>query len=164
LTPVGLLAELYVREVLLNPKGDFMTDIERRIAAIEDRIAISELRSKYCWHTTRGNRDQVVALFTEDCIFQNSRNTDGAPLVIEGREALRDYLSRMRPGRRVPMVMNEIIELHEETAEGTCVMQSIGEDGFCGHYIDKFRREDGEWLFSVREFYPYWPIFAPKAD
>jgi hypothetical protein len=141
-----------------------MTDFASRLDIIEARFAISELRSQYCWYTTRGLRDEVVGLFTDDCIFQNSRNAHDEPITVTGKAGLREYLSKMKPGRRVPMVMNEIIKVNGDEAEGTCVMQSIGEDGFCGHYIDEFRRVDGRWLFSVRRFYPYWPIFKPDAD
>jgi hypothetical protein len=141
-----------------------MTDIERRLAAIEARIAISELRAKYCWYTTRGLRDEVVGLFTEDGIFQNSRNAAGTPLIVEGRAALREYFSRMTPARRVPLVMNEVTHVTGDLAQGTCAMQSVGEDGFCGHYVDEFRKVDGTWLFAARRFYPYWPTFLPAPD
>jgi hypothetical protein len=141
-----------------------VNDIIDRLERIEARIAISELRSRYCWHTTRGDRDEVLALFTEDCIFENNRSAGEKPLVITGRAALRGYLSRMAPGRRVPMVTNEVLTVTGDAAIGTCVMQSIGADPFCGHYVDEFRKVAGQWQFSARRFYPYWPIFRPSAD
>jgi hypothetical protein len=137
-----------------------MSDIETRLAVIEARFAISELRSKYCWYTTRGMRDEVVALFTEDGVFDNARNNS----VTTGRTALREYFKVMQPARRIPLAMMEVVTVEGDVADGTCVMQSIGENEFCGHYIDSFRKVDGAWLFAARRFYPYWPVYAPSAD
>jgi len=141
-----------------------MTDIEKRVAELEARFAISELRSKYCWYTVRGFRDEVVNLFTEDGMFQNSRNAQGDIITVAGRKALQDYFTRMKPARRIPVVTNEVTHVNGNIADGTCAMQSLGEEGFCGHYIDHFRKVNGAWLFSKRQFFPYWPIFRPDAD
>jgi predicted metallopeptidase len=142
-----------------------MTDIERRVEALETRAAVSELRSKYCWYTTRGDRRSVADLFTTDAIFQNYRSATDDPVTIVGREALHAHFERMRPARRIPMVMNEVTHITDAgVAEGTCVMHALGEDGFCGHYIDDFRKMAGTWLFARRRFFPYWPVFRPDAD
>lgn len=141
-----------------------MRDIEERLARLEARSEISALRARYCWHTTRGDRDAVAALFTEDCLFTNARQSEGPVVEVRGRAALHAYLSRMTPGRRVPMVMNEVTEIDGATAQGTCVMQSVSDDPFVGHYIDDFRRVDGHWLFAARRFFPYFPIFNPAPD
>lgn len=139
-----------------------MDEIERRLAIVEAKFALSELRSAYCWHTTRGDRQAVVALFTEDGLFQNHRGED-EPVTITGHEALLRHFAPMRPARRVPVVMNEVSHVDGDTAEGTCVMQSFGDDGFVGHYIDRFRVVGECWLFSERRFFPYWPTFAPSG-
>lgn len=141
-----------------------MDDLAERITRLEDRNAISELRSKYCWYTTRGERDAVIDLFTDDCLFVNHRGHGERPAEVRGREALRAHLSRMTPGRRIPMVMNEVVEITGTTASGTCVMNALGEDPFCGHYVDGFEKVDGVWKFSVRRFFPYAPIFRPDVE
>jgi len=141
-----------------------MNDLERRMGILEARYEISALRSKYCWYTTRGMRDAVVALFTDDCLFANARQPDGAVVEVRGHNALSTYLARMRPGRRVPMVMNEVTDVYGDSAEGTCVMQSLSDDPFVGHYIDSFRRTEGVWLFAARRFHPYFPTYYPNAD
>lgn len=141
-----------------------MDEILARLQSLESRIAISELRSRYCWYTTRGERERVISLFTEDCFFENHRAPGSEPVSVHGKNALNTYLSHMRPGRRIPIVANEVTYIDGNIAQGTCVMQSIGEDPFCGHYIDKFSYIDGVWLFSSRIFYPYWPIFQPNVD
>jgi hypothetical protein len=138
-------------------------DIETRLSTLEARIAISELRSKYCWYTVRGERHDVVALFTDDGVFENARN-EAAPVRVAGRAALLEFFARMQPARRVPLVTNEVIVVEGDRAEGTCAMVSFGDDSFCGHYIDQFRREQGQWRFSSRRFFPYWPVYRPAAE
>jgi hypothetical protein len=141
-----------------------MQSLEMRIAALEARYAISELRSRYCWHTARGDREAVVSLFTPDGVFENHRKAGGVPAVAVGHDQIRAYLSQMAPGRRLPSVTNEVVHIEAGSAEGTCFMSSVGDEPFCGHYIDSFQQHEGKWFFSRRAFYPYWPIFAPNPD
>ncbi|HSV81705.1 MAG TPA: nuclear transport factor 2 family protein [Ramlibacter sp.] len=135
-------------------------DLESRLAAMEARFAISELRSRYCWHTVRAQKQELLELFTEDGVFQNARNGE----VVAGQPALREYFSRMAPARRIPLVTNEVTTVDGDTAEGTCAMLGVGNESFCGHYIDSFRKVEGRWLFSARRFFPYWPVYQPAPD
>jgi len=142
-----------------------MNTLESRIADLETRFAVSELRSTYCWYTARGDRRAVVELFAEDAVFENSRGASNEPVSVRGRDAIARHLSGMRPGRRIPLVANEVTKiLREDRAEGTCVMTNLGEDPFCGHYIDEFVKVEGIWRFSLRRFFPYSPEFSPSAD
>ncbi len=139
-------------------------DLEQRIADLEARVAISELRSKYCWYVVRGMKQDVLALFTEDGVFQNARTANEQPVVVQGRAALDGYFSNMKPARRIPIVTNEVITLNADKAQGTCAMLGVGGDSFCGHYIDAFRKVEGRWLFSARQFFPYWPVYKPDRN
>lgn len=141
-----------------------MTTLDDRLARLEARNAISELRSRYCWYTARGLREAVTELFTEDALFENSRSEDGGTVIIRGRAALHAFFGPMKPARRIPLVMNEVIAISGASASGTCAMISVGEDGFCGHYVDDFRLVEGQWLFSRRQFFPYWPQFKPSPE
>ncbi len=141
-----------------------MNDVATRLQAMEDRIAISELRSMYCWYTARAMKEDVVELFADDAIFENTRGSQASPVRIVGRAALADFFTKMRPGRRIPLVVNEVIQVDGDEAQGTCAMVSFGEDNFVGHYVDKFRRVGGRWLFSHRQFFPYWPDFRPDSQ
>jgi hypothetical protein len=141
-----------------------MKDIETRLADLEARIAISELRSKYCWYTVRGFQSELLALFTEDGVFQNARNAEEEPVTVTGKKQLAQYFERIAPARRVPLATNEVVTIDGDHAEGTCAMVSVGTDGFAGHYIDTFEKVEGKWLFSARRFFPYWPIYRPAAD
>jgi ketosteroid isomerase-like protein len=139
-----------------------MQSLETRIATLEARFALSELRSKYCWYTARGDRDAVVELFTPDGVFENHRKPGGVAAIATGHDEIRSYLSQMAPGRRLPSITNEVVHIEGDAAEGTCFMSSVGEDHFCGHYMDWFQRHNGKWLFNRRQFFPYWPVFAPS--
>ena len=141
-----------------------MNSLEDRLEIIEARTALSELRSKYAWYTARGLKDEVLALFTEDGVFENHRTPDGQPAIAAGKAELAAYFRHMAPGRRLPTVMNEVLRIDGDTADGTCVMVSVGNESFCGHYIDIFARVENNWLFRKRSFFPYWPIFAPSPD
>jgi hypothetical protein len=141
-----------------------MNDLHRRLDVIEARIAISELRSRYCWYATRGMRDETLTLFTDDCFFENHRTAGGTPVSARGKPALREFMGWMRPASRVPLVTNEVTQVNGDTAEGSCVMQSVGDDGFCGHYVDAFLKLGGVWLFSSRRYFPYWPVYNPSPD
>ena len=141
-----------------------MSNIEQRIADIEARFAISELRSKYSWHTVRAQKPELIELFTEDGVFENWRTEGDAPVVVTGRKALAQYFDRMRPARRIPMATNEVTTINGDRAEGSCVMFAMGEEEFCGHYIDSFEKCNGVWLFKVRRYYPYWPMYKPDAQ
>jgi hypothetical protein len=112
----------------------------------------------------RGLRDEVIKLFTEDGVFQTTRSAGSNAPVVKGTAALNEYFSRAKPARRVPLVMNEVIHVDGDQAEGTCAMQSVGEEAFCGHYVDRFRKVNGQWLFAARHFYPYWPTYMPDAE
>jgi hypothetical protein len=140
-----------------------MSDLEKRLEVIEARYAISELRSRYCWYTVRGMRSDLLSLFTEDGVFENARSEGESPARAQGKNELAAYFSRIKPARRVPLVTNEITRVDGELAEGTCAMLGVGEDGFAGHYIEQFRRVDGAWLFSSRQFFPYWPLYRPDV-
>jgi SnoaL-like domain len=142
-----------------------VNDLERRIDRIEARTAVSELRSTYCWYITRGFGKDIAALFTDDGVFQNVRGgVGGQPKIVSGKAALQENFARIQPAMRIPLIMNEVIRIDRNAATGTCAMVAFGDETFSGHYYDEFRRENGRWLFSRREYYTYWPVFMPSPD
>lgn len=132
--------------------------LEKRLARLEDRIAISELRYTYCYRIDDRDWDGYAALFTEDALL------DFGPVgTFEGREAVREFAEDV-VGARHPflshMVHNPVIDVDGDTATGKwyfevpCTFED-GEAGWIqGTYYDEYRRVDGEWLFSevVAEF------------
>jgi hypothetical protein len=137
-----------------------MDPLETRLFVLESKIEISELRARYAWYVARAMADQLVGLFTDDCRFSAR---EGEPII--GRAGLHEHLSRLKPIDRLPLIQNEIIEVKSDLAAGACAMFIPfvpGTDGgLCGYYHDHFRRENGKWLFSMRRFRSYWPVYNP---
>jgi hypothetical protein len=126
------------------------------------RKAISELRSKYCWYVSRGDYERVVELYTPDGIFDFAM--DGKRVSVQGTAALRDALARTTyPGVVFPMVHNEISFVDGDKAHGVCSMEAKCTNPqlptFSGYYHDKFRVHEGQWRFTERRFYRYFPDF-----
>lgn len=138
--------------------------IEQRLNILESREQIKELRARYAWLITRGKIEEVLALFTEDAIFESWAKDRRHH--VQGRAALGALMmaaDMRRPCTAVPLIHNDIIEIDGDRATGTCVMQTpVGPnqpDGFTGYYHDVMRREQNGWLFAERRFYLYQPFF-----
>jgi len=139
----------------------------RRVESIEARIALSELRAKYAWYIAHGAASEVADLFTEDGIFEMYETAERV-VTMKGRDVIRERLSAVPDGVRVPLVTNEIFSIDGDRARGTCAMHSPvspGQSGgFGGHYVDELQRVRGTWLFSRRTFYYYWPIYSADRN
>ncbi|WP_102224173.1 nuclear transport factor 2 family protein [Acidimangrovimonas sediminis] len=128
--------------------------LERRIAALEDRAEIAQLRAHYCHVLDHRQWDELASLFTEDGLF------DGLARV-QGRDAIlrffRDTVSPSAEGIW-HFCTSPTIQLAEDRnhASGRISMQYLSlVDGVsyisAGHYDDAFRREDGAWRFARRK-------------
>lgn len=139
-----------------------MNSLEERISALEAREAIKELRARYAWSVVQADAEGVAATFTEDGAFVALEN--GVRSSVSPRFAILDrHRRRLVPGKMLPMVHNEIIEVSGEEATSTCVMESPPTEanpaGSVVYYRDRLRRVDGEWLFSERSAYFLQPVF-----
>jgi ketosteroid isomerase-like protein len=152
-------------------------DIETRLRAIEDRFAISDLRSQYNHRLDSHDDEGFVDLFTEDVHIE-----DG-PIVIDGRPMLREMVAKS-PEMMDGMwhyLSNEETHIDGDTGWGTCyfnaphVVQGKALVG-AGRYLEKFVRcDDGRWRFRERRvvfFFHYpvddlsigsGPVFVPPA-
>lgn len=138
--------------------------LKERVDAIESREQIRELPAKYVWASARADVPAMVALFTEDCDFET-----GPPegrIKLKGRQAVLEALTKLvpKPGAIIALIHNQTVELHGDTASGTCVMFNPvappAISPFIGYYKDEFSRVDGVWFFSARRFWNY----SPKLD
>lgn len=126
--------------------------LEERLARVEDRIAITELRYAYCYRIDDRDWEGYTALFTDDA------SLDFGPVgTFEGREAIREFAENV-VGAQHPflshMLHNPVIEIDGDVATGQwyfevpCTFED-GEAGWIqGTYDDEYRRVDGDWLFS----------------
>ena len=128
-----------------------MTDIERRVDAIESRLAIGQLPIRYALAVDGRDVDAWVSLFVPDVRVGRDRS---------GRDALRGYIEPMlRTFRRsVHQICGHRIDLDDADADRAsgavyCRAEHEVEDrwivmAIC--YFDDYRRVDGDWLFERR--------------
>jgi len=142
-----------------------------RIALLEARAAVSEARALYAWHATRGEVEQMVALYEPDGIFE-ARTANGRERWA-GHDAIRAYLREtVTPQVVIPLIHNEIVTVDGDKAVGSCAMAArtagpVAEmfpDGFAGRYQDRLHRQsDGRWLFAERRWFLYYPAFEESG-
>lgn len=126
------------------------TSLEQRIARLEDRAAISELRARFCVYTDEQRWDDLVALFTADGVLDVRGE-------VKGREAIRDAVGHLPELWESwwHTVDTEITEIDDDSATGIAYFDAPfvaeGESfNAIGRYDDSFARDDGEWRFSRR--------------
>ena len=127
--------------------------LEEKIARIEDRIEICELRYTYCYRIDDRDWDGYAELFTDDA------HLDFGPIgTFDGRDSVREFAEDI-VGARHPflahMVHNPIIDIDGDSATGRWYFEvpCVFEDGTAGWiqgtYHDEYERVDGEWQFAT---------------
>lgn len=137
--------------------------LEARIATLEARSEIAELRARYVHLLDDRDWDALAGLFTADGVFHGLAH-------VEGRENIRaffhDTVSRIAE-RFWHFCTNPTLTLDGDRAHGRISMQYLSvRDGMsyhsAGHYDDEMVKEDGLWKFRRRRITFYW--FAPVAE
>ena len=150
-------------------------DLATRIARIEDRIAISELRARYSFLVDHGKGREAVDLFTDDGEFH------GPIRSYRGRdEQIAHYESHVLSGTW-HFICNEIIDIDGDDATGKCYCEMPcvfkDESYVCAcQYDDVLVKQQGTWKFKSRTvtFYYFVPLkegwgkeriqFPPKPE
>jgi hypothetical protein len=136
--------------------------IETRLADVEARLAISDLRARYCHLADQHRWEELAELFTEDAEFH-------ALAAVRGRDALLEYLRGLPQAMDAfwHRTMNETLVVDGDRAEGAayfdapCVVD--GTPMLCaGRYDDEFVRAADGWRFSRRRLHFFW--FTPLAE
>jgi ketosteroid isomerase-like protein len=130
-----------------------MTDIERRIAILEDIEAIRRLKLKYARLCDTGyDADALAALFTEDAVW------DAGDLgSVRGRAEIRAYWQQT--AENVPFavhyISNHTVDVAPDgsTAGGTCYLwQPMTMNGqalwAAVVYDERYVKQAGDWLFE----------------
>jgi ketosteroid isomerase-like protein len=129
-----------------------LTDLERRIRALEDIEAIKQLKYRYADACDRGYDANTLAdLFTEDAIWDG-----GVFGRYDGQEAIRNYFRGVSSDIVFAMhyMMNSIIEVDGDQARGawylfqTCTFAE-GNTPILGaaKYAERYQRVHGTWKF-----------------
>lgn len=140
-----------------------MSELEQRIGAIEDRMAITELRAHYCHVLDDRDWNGLAGLFTQDGEFQGLAHVKGRDEVLR---FFRDTVDGIAQGFW-HFCTNATVKLDGITATGRISMQYLSvKNGVsyvsAGHYDDEFRKEDGVWRFRKRKITFYY--FAPLTE
>lgn len=134
----------------------------------QERLDIVESEAEIAWlvhgyaRAMRGGRPQdAVQLFTADGTFEICQGMPGKGFTIGTRlnspaELLAHLTRDDQPSPPVcPMIHNLMIDIDGDTARANSIMETpvLGTDHrILGEYHDSFRREDGRWLFSARQY------------
>ena len=128
------------------------SDLEQRIAQLEDIEAIKKLKANYCLHVDHGNEEGWVSLFTEDAVWDSDKFGR-----YQGREAIRG-LFRQIPEMlhfAIHYVMNPIIEVDGNRATGIWYLLepctfAKGKQAAWGaaRYDEEYVKVGGQWKFK----------------
>ncbi len=127
-------------------------NVEAALRELADGEAIRNLARRYAHCVWRQDAFGAISLFTED----GEMDTGDRP-VIKGKKALVEAYERMLGGAEFhPFVHNHVIELHGNSATGTCYLDLRATvDGKSmvgsGYYDDQYVRVGEEWKFRSRK-------------
>ena len=120
-------------------------------ARLADRLAIQDLRYRYCYLIDDGDLAALPALFTEDV------NLDyGGMGTYDGHDGVAEFAALVESTlqRTTHLVTNSLVDVDGDRASGRhYVLSSVtfddGTGGWrIGQYVDEYRRVDGEWLIA----------------
>ncbi|HLW71559.1 MAG TPA: nuclear transport factor 2 family protein [Candidatus Binataceae bacterium] len=126
---------------------------------LEEKEAIRDLMSEYCFYVDNGEFEKFAALFALDGIFETG------PLgKLEGRRAIHDFIAAHVPRAgegpaRKHCTMNHLIRVNgaEARADSYIVVVREAGDGIiaslAGRYEDQLIKEAGAWRFKVRKIH-----------
>jgi ketosteroid isomerase-like protein len=136
---------------------------ERRVqpmaSVLEEKEAIRDVMSAYCFYVDNGEFDKFAALFTEDAIFEA-----GPFGRLIGRQAIYDFINAQVPRSgegpaRKHCTLNHMIRINgnEAHADSYIVVLRESPDGImaslAGRYEDLLVNQAGEWRFKVRKIH-----------
>ncbi|MGE0386410.1 MAG: nuclear transport factor 2 family protein [Gammaproteobacteria bacterium] len=119
----------------------------------EDKEAIRDLISNYCYYADSADADRFVAQFTEDCVWDG-----GAIGRFEGRAALHAFIAGFAKGPRTMrhLTLNTVITGAGTQAQAKSYIVVTNQSGdapalmMTGFYDDVFVKQGGRWLFKSR--------------
>lgn len=137
-------------------------ELEQRIRRLEDRAAIIELTSTYCFLVDDGRFDELVDnWFAADAVCDfRSRTGGGQPMISEGREAVRRFFKEVVAGTLREMTHtthNHRVVIEGDRASGDCYFELTARNTGtseamvgAGRYSDRYVRVSGRWRFLER--------------
>lgn len=128
---------------------------------LEEKEAIRDVMSAYCFYVDNGEFEKFTNLFTVDGIFE------AGPLgKLQGREAIRNFITAAVPRggegpARKHCTLNHLIRVSgtEAQADSYIIVLRESDSGgsimasLAGRYEDLLVKETGEWRFKVRKIH-----------
>jgi hypothetical protein len=120
----------------------------------EEKAAIRELMSMYCFYSDSGNADALVALFTAPCMWDGGKWGR-----YETPAALHEFVVSATTGGEAKfrhLNVNEIIRVTGDNASACSYIMVLNGAAqppapfFVGYYDDEFVKIDGHWRFKSR--------------
>lgn len=136
------------------------TDLEQRIALLEDHAAILDVHHQYVHSIDYGDPQQWVDCFTADAVWE-ARTVEGRTMRHTGHDELLRYASSHSHAPDLfhkHMVGAPRVRLDGDSATSTCYFILVVGDrdhmpaiATFGRYVDELRRDsDGKWRYSHR--------------
>ena len=131
------------------------SDLEGRLARLEDREAIRELAVRYCYGVDGAQAQALAELFTADSLVDFGRFG-----VFRGRDAIVPFRSSLAGRLRsfAHVMHNHVIdELTPSAATARCYFRVTGlsrkgkQVQVAGYYTDALVKTEGRWRFSSRQ-------------
>lgn len=129
-------------------------------SVLEEKDAIRDLMSEYCFYVDNGEFEKFAGLFTSDGVFETG------PLgKLRGRKAIHDFIAAHVPRAgegpaRKHCTMNHLIRVNGNEAQANSYIVVIREAesgtiiaSLAGRYEDLLVKQDGEWRFKVRKIH-----------
>jgi hypothetical protein len=119
-----------------------------------DRVAICELKARYCRFLDTKQWDAWSALFVEDLVLDTSEA--GGPAAVTGRdEAVAGVRANIETASTAHQVHTPEIRIEGDTATGIWAMQDrvifgtgAALTGY-GHYTETYAKSDGAWRIAT---------------
>jgi hypothetical protein len=126
---------------------------------LEEKEAIRDLMSAYCFHVDNGEFHEFAELFTENAVFEA-----GPFGRLQGRRAIFDFINAQvpRPGEgpaRKHCTLNHVIRINGSEAHADSYIVVLRESptgiiaSLAGRYEDLLVKEGAEWRFKVRKIH-----------
>jgi ketosteroid isomerase-like protein len=174
-TPVAAMVLLATLTACQGGGAAGSSEIEARLRAAEDHIAIEQLLMRYAAALNTDDADAYVSMFTPDAVFELRRQIGEPPFIgpFTGRDAIRKQWFPDVPagtatagGNFGPMrhvTTNYEIDVDGDTATLRAFFIEVVSNGAntppgsnpptihaMGRYEDELVRQNGQWLFSKR--------------
>jgi uncharacterized protein (TIGR02246 family) len=123
--------------------------LAKRVRTLEDELAIHRLIVRYGFAVDTGDADGAAAVFTEDAVY----DVDG-PLLMEGRQAVRDMVRGPRHQAMLPSCAHQI---------GPAVVEVEGDRAVATGYSRVYHRQGGG-IAIYRVSFNRWELVRDGGD